>query len=71
MTLILNEYRSICELGFDPVVVIQTSSTDLRRPVIIGALRESCFCYRIGRPLEIRIQLHDRSTGIYLAETHR
>ena len=71
LVLILHEYRGMCEIGFDPVVVIQTTAVDFQRPDVYESLVKSSFCYRTGSPIKIRIQLEDKASGIYLSEAHR
>ena len=63
LTLILHEYRGMCEIGFDPVVVIQTTAVDFQRPDVYESLVKSNFCYRTGSPIKIRIQLEDKASA--------
>lgn len=67
--LILNEFVSICESGWRPTVVIQT--TVEWTPEIMQYLRRKSFCYARNSSIEIRIDRHDPSVGIGLSATHR
>lgn len=70
LLLLLNEYVSMCEAGWQPTVVLFTAvhwSDQLLR-----YLRQKCSCYRIGKKsIEIRVKEFPPSISTSLAAQHR
>lgn len=69
VTLILNEYVSMCEGGWDPTVVLFTTAnwtTTMHRYI-----RQKTFCYRTGASINVRLDVHDKSVGTELAAKHK
>lgn len=69
LLLIINEYLSMCESGWDPTIAIFTGMKwpkGLRR-----FIRQKTFCYRTQSPLEVNIYEHDPKIGIGLGAEHR
>eukprot|EP01031_Cornospumella_fuschlensis_P037432 gene37432-45454_t len=67
--LILNEYLSMCEAGWDPTVVVFTAvdwSAQLQR-----LMRQKVYCYRTGKFVPVVISKHDPSVGTALGAEHR
>ncbi|RYH26731.1 hypothetical protein EON65_14080 [archaeon] len=67
--LILNEYLSMCEAGWDPTIVVFTAvdwSAQLQR-----LMRQKVYCYRTGKFVPIIISKHDASVGTALGAEHR
>ncbi len=69
MMLILTEYQSMCEGGWDPTIVFFTTtvwSAQMRR-----VFRQKAFCYRTNSSVPIRISLHEATIGTNLGAQHR
>jgi hypothetical protein len=69
LSMIIDEYLSMCEAGWEPTVAIFTA--DPWKPILRRYLRRRSYCYRIGRPIEIRYLVYDPSIGIALGAEHR
>lgn len=67
--LILNEYLSMCEAGWDPTVVIFTTVQWSER--LHRLFRQKMFCYRTGQFVPIMTSQHDPSIGLALGAQHR
>jgi hypothetical protein len=67
--LIISEYQSMCEGGWNPTVVFFTTvqwSKQMSR-----YMRKKTFCYRINGPINLVLSVHDPSIGIALGAEHR
>lgn len=69
LSLIIDEYQSMCEAGWEPTVAIFTA--DRWKPILRRYLRRRSYCYRLGRHIEIRYLVYDASIGIALGAEHR
>jgi hypothetical protein len=69
LVLIFNEYVSMCEGGWDPTIVIFTTSN--WTATMQRYMRQRTYCYRLGRSINIRLDVHDRSIGTSLAAEHK
>ena len=69
LSMLVTEYRGICEMGADVTLVLHTTYHEKR--LLMHHLLEHTFCYRILDHLRIEISRHPQSTGIYLSEVHR
>jgi hypothetical protein len=69
LLLIFNEYVSMCEGGWDPTIVVFTTSnwTD----TMVRFVRQRTYCYRTGRSIPVRLSVHDKSVGTGLAMHHK
>lgn len=67
--LILNEYLSMCEAGWQPTIVFFT--TVHWSPTLFRYFRQKTFCYRINESIDIRTSEHDPSINIALGAQHR
>lgn len=67
--LILQEYVSMCEGGFDPNVVIFTTSD--YTPQARRLIKYRTWCYRSNSSIKIEYNVHDPSISINLASLHR
>lgn len=69
ITLILNEYVSMCEGGWDPTVVMFTTTnwTD----TMFRYVRQRTYCYRTGKSIPVRLSVHDKSIGTGLSMQHK
>jgi hypothetical protein len=69
LLLILNEFVSMCEGGWDPTVMIFTTSnwTD----TMFRYARQRTYCYRTGKSIPIRLSVHDPSIGTGLSMMHK
>lgn len=67
--MILNEYVSMCEGGWDPTMVIHTTVN--WTPKFRRYLESKLWCYRTGKAIDLRMDLHDPSISISLAAEHR
>ena len=69
LTLILNEYVSMCEGGWDPTIVLFTTTnwTDSMHRY----MRQKSYCYRTEASIPIRLDVHDKSVGTGLAAMHK
>ena len=69
MMLILREYQSMCEGGWDPTLVFFSTiewSTQIRR-----LFRQKTYCYRTNSTIPIRVSVHDPSISTALGAQHR
>jgi len=69
LLLILNEYVSMCEGGWDPTVVLHTTfnwTSPMHR-----YFRQRTYCYRKGTSINLRVDVHDSSVGTGLAMKHK
>ncbi len=69
MMLILGEYQSMCEGGWNPTVVFFTTihwSLQIQR-----LFRQRVFCYRTNSSVPIRVSVHDPSISTALGAQHR
>jgi len=69
LLLILNEYVSMCEGGWDPTVVLHTTlnwTSTMHR-----YFRQRTYCYRKGASINLRVDVHDSSVGTGLAMKHK
>ena len=69
MMLIMNEYVSMCEGGWEPTVVIYTTVN--WSDALVRFNRQRNFCYRTGKPLNVTVSVHDKSVSIGLAMEHK
>jgi len=67
--LILNEYVSMCEGGFEPKVVLFTVAD--YTPAARRLMRYRTWCYRTNSSLALEYNLHEASISINLAQQHR
>ena len=73
MMYILPEYTNMCEAGWDPTVVIFTAmSLDHEWTERVRRLvSERNYCYRLGRSIDIRYDVHDKNISSALSAVHR
>lgn len=69
LLLILSEYVSMCEGGWEPTVVLHTTSN--WTSTMHRYFRQRTYCYRIGAAINIRVDVHDKSVGTSLAMKHK
>lgn len=69
LSMIIDEYLSMCEAGWEPTIAIFT--TVHWSPMLLRYFRRRSYCYRIDRSLDIRIINHDPSIGVALGAEHR
>jgi hypothetical protein len=69
LLIIINEYVSMCEGGWNTTIVLTTASdwTDKLRLY----LRFKTYCYRIGNYIDIRYDNHNSTVGTLLGAKHR
>ena len=69
LLLILNEYVSMCEGGWEPTVVLHTTSN--WTSTMHRYMRQRTYCYRKGASINIRVDIHDKSVGTGLSMKHK
>ena len=69
LILIFNEYVSMCEGGWDPTVVIHTTSNWTQ--AMHRFARGKTYCYRTGQSVKFIVDVHDPSVGTSLAAKHK
>ena len=69
LLLILNEYISICEGGWNLTVVISTTAN--WTPTLHRYISEKVYCYRIGAEIPIRWDFHPANVSTALSAVHR
>ena len=69
LTLIFNEYVSMCEGGWDPTIVIFTTSnwTD----TMFRYVRQKTYCYRTGKSVPVRLDVYAKDVGTGLSMYHK
>ncbi len=67
--MLLPEYVSMCEGGWDPSVIIFTTVD--WTPLVRRMFRDRSYCYRTGRNIDVRWAVFDPSISIALAAEHR
>jgi hypothetical protein len=69
MLLLLPEYVSMCESGWDPTMVIFTAAhwTPLLRRLMV----ERAYCTRLGRNVKIEWAVYNKTISTFLAAEHR
>lgn len=69
LILILTEYVSMCEGGWDPTVVLFT--TVQWTPAMFRYIRQKTYCYRTNAAIKVRTEVHPKDVGTALAAKHR
>ncbi len=69
LLLILNEYVSMCEGGWEPTVVLHTTSN--WTSTMHRYMRQRTYCYRKGASINLRVDVHDKSVGTGLSMKHK
>lgn len=69
LLLIFGEYVSMCEGGWDPTVVIHTTSNWTQ--AMHRFVRGKTHCYRTGQSVKVIVDVHDPSVGTSLAAKHK
>lgn len=69
LVVLLNEYQSMCEQGWDPTLII--FSTIPWSPRLQRYYRTKTFCYRTNASIPIYRSVYDPSIGTSLAAVHR
>jgi hypothetical protein len=66
---LLPEYISMCEGGWNPSIVIFTTS--FWSPIVRRVIREKSHCYRINHQIDIKWSVFPKNISISLAQEHR
>jgi hypothetical protein len=67
--LILSEYLSMCEAGWDVTLMFYT--TELWASELLTLMRRRTFCYRISDSIGLKFSVHPKSLGTSLSAQHR
>jgi hypothetical protein len=69
LQLLLNEFNSMCEGGWEPTIMLHTCAN--YSEYLMYEVVEKIYCYRIHNYLPITVRQYDSDVGIWLAAPHR
>jgi hypothetical protein len=69
LQLLLNEFNSMCEGGWEPTIMLHTCANYSQ--FLMFEVVEKLFCYRINKFLPITVRQYDSDIGVWLAAPHR